>query len=192
MAVFVPNFKQDIFISYAHVDNEEMIGTGIKGWVRTLVNILEKQLAQKLGRADVFSLWIDYKSLPGNMPVTPDINEQLKSCAVFVPIISSGYIASEWCRLELKTFLETAGRNSGRMFMVENEFIERQEKKDKLDPLLEELLGYQFWVKNEDTSRIHTLGFPKPNPEREPEYYFQVSELANAIANKLKQMQTDT
>ncbi|MDM8565839.1 TIR domain-containing protein [Candidatus Halobeggiatoa sp. HSG11] len=191
MAVFVSGFKQDIFISYAPVDNEKIVGTNIEGWVTTLINTLEKELAKKLGSLDKFSLWIDYKSLSGNVPITENINEKLKSCAVFVPIVSSGYIASEKCKSQLKTFLEVAGRNSGRLFMVEHEFIEQQEKKEELDPLLEELQGYQFWMKNQDTNRINTLGFPKPNPEREPEYYLQITDLANSIVGKLKQMRNE-
>ena len=47
MSNYVPNYKNDIFISYAHVDNERLPGADA-GWVTTLVSALKKSLAQKV------------------------------------------------------------------------------------------------------------------------------------------------
>ncbi len=184
MPNYVPNYKHDIFISYAHVDNELLPGAE-KGWVTTLVNTLKKLLNQKLGRADSYSLWMDYK-LRGNEAVTPDIDEQLKQSATFVFILSSGYLASRWCRLEFYTFFQQAGEDSGRLFMVEYEPTARSE--GQLPEILK-LLGYPFWQRDEDTDEPRTLGIPKPHPDRDQEYYQQINKLATELANKLKQLQ---
>lgn len=187
MPAYVPNYQHDIFVSYAHVDNEPLAGSD-KGWVTTLITELKKLLSQKLGRVDAYSLWMDYR-LTGNRPVTPDIDEQVKSTASFVLILSPGYLASQWCVLEYTTFLQQIGANSWRIFLIEKDFIERDsiERDNKL-PGLRELRGYPFWVRNEDTGKIRTLGVPRPNPEREPEYYQLLDELATELTTTLNRL----
>lgn len=184
MPVYVPHYQHDIFVSYAHVDNEPLAGAD-KGWVTTLITGLKKLLGAKLGRADAYSLWMDYK-LSGYQPVTPDIDAQRKSTATFLLILSPGYFASPWCLLEFNTFLQQVGPGSGRIFMVEKDFIERENKL----PELQELRGYPFWVRSEETGKIRTLGVPRPNPDREPEYYQQLDELAEEVAKQLKYLKS--
>lgn len=179
MPVYVPNCRHDIFISYAHVDNIPFSGAE-KGWVTTLVSGLKILLGKKLGRPDAFSLWMDYE-LRGNTSVTPDINEQLDGCATLVLILSPGYLASQWCRLELSTFLAKVGQGSGRVFMVEHDYVERPAE-------LSDLLGYRFWVTNE-AGKPRILGLPKPNPE-EFEYYQKLDDLARQLTDKLKELKT--
>lgn len=184
MSSYISGYQHDVFVSYAHVDNEPLVGAD-KGWVTTLITELKKLLGQKLGRADAYSLWMDYK-LRGNQPVTPDIDAQLKSTATFLLILSPGYLASKWCVLEYTTFLQQVGPGSGRIFMVEKDFIEREHK-----PLeFQELLGYQFWGRHADTDRVRTLGIPRPNPDREPEYYQQLDDLATELASTLNLLKT--
>jgi hypothetical protein len=174
MSVYVPNSKHDIFVSYAHVDNEPLAGAK-NGWVTTLINGLKILLTKKIGRPDSFSLWMD-NELRGNVAVTPDITEHVEGSATILLILSPGYLASKWCRLELSTFLAKAGQNSGRVFLVEHDFVERPE-------VLSDLLGYKFWQLNESGHR-RILGFPKPNPE-EFEYYQKLDDLATQLLDQL-------
>ncbi len=185
MSTYVPNYKNDIFISYAHVDNEPFAGAD-KGWVTTLINGLKIELGRQLGRTDAYSLWMDYQ-LRGNEAVTPDIDEQLNNCATLVLIFSRGYLASSWCLLEMNTFLSKVGNGSGRIFIVEQDFIPREEK----PPEFQDLLAYPFWVRNSDTGRTRTLGIPKPNPDREPEYYQRLNDLARDLTDKLNQLKNE-
>jgi len=186
MSTYISGYQHDVFVSYAHLDNEPLVGSD-KGWVTTLITELKKLLGQKLGRADAYSLWMDYK-LRGNQLVTPDIEAQLKNTATFLLILSPGYLASKWCVLEYTTFLQQVGASAGRIFMVEKDFIEREQK-----PLeFQELLGYQFWGRHADTGRVRTLGIPKPNPEREPEYYQKLDDLATELASTLNRLKTQT
>lgn len=192
---YVPNYEHDIFVSYAHIDNEPLFDAQA-GWVTTLVNNLKNLLGIKLGcveagkaeagKTEVYSLWMDYK-LRGNEPVTPDIDKCLKSSATFLPILSTSYLASQWCRLEFETFLKQVGSGSGRIFMVEYHFMERREK----PPEFQELLGYPFWFR-EPTGRTRTLGIPIPNPQREPEYYHTLDDLAHQLASKLRELKIQT
>lgn len=186
MPVYVPNYKHDIFVSYAHVDNAPFAGAE-KGWVTTLIGELKNQLGRKLGRSEAYSLWMDYE-LRGNEPLTPDINEQLSNCATFLLIFSRGYLQSRWCRLEMNTFLAlSGGSSSGRIFMIEPDFISPEEKPSEF----QDLLGYPFWIKNSDTGRTNTLGIPKPNPSQQPEYYQKLNELASDLTSKLNQLRDE-
>ena len=67
---YVPGYKNDIFVSYAHVDNIPLSGSS-KGWVETFIDNLSTKLAQKIGRADLFKLWDD-RLLAQNAPLTPE------------------------------------------------------------------------------------------------------------------------
>ena len=61
---FIPGFKHDIFVSYAHIDDEPLAGSD-EGWVTTLVRKLKTRLAQRLGRSDAYSLWMDFELSKG-------------------------------------------------------------------------------------------------------------------------------
>lgn len=50
----------DIFVSYAHVDDEPLPGVE-QGWVRTFVAAFRTYLAQELGRRESVRLWMDYE-----------------------------------------------------------------------------------------------------------------------------------
>ena len=75
MPTYVPNYRHDIFVSYAHVD--DLIPPGAdQGWVTTLIAGLKIRLSQKLGRGDIFSLWKDEQLAP-NKPFSPEILQAL-------------------------------------------------------------------------------------------------------------------
>jgi len=104
-----------------------------------------------------------------------------------VLILSSGYLASSWCLLEMSTFLTNVSSGSGRIFIVEHDFIPREERPSEF----RELLGHPFWSRDSDTGQPRTLGIPKPNPEREPEYYQRLNALARQLAQKLHQLREE-
>jgi hypothetical protein len=117
----------DIFISYAHVDDEPLPGES-SGWVTTLVAYLKILLARKLGRKEHFSLWMDHQ-LAGNVPVTPQILSALQKSATIVIILSPGYLASLWCRLEMNSFLQAVKQRvdtGSRVFVVENDRVDQR------------------------------------------------------------------
>jgi hypothetical protein len=181
MATYAPHCRHDIFVSYAHVDNEPLGGADTR-WVTNLITGLKPLLGQKLGRADAYSLWMDYE-LRGHEALTPHILEQLQDTALFLLILSPGYLASEWCRRELSAFVARAGKAAGRLFVVERESIERPEE-------LQDILGYRFWVRNE-THAPRTLGVPKPIHD-EYEFYLRLDELARHIVDKLRQLRAQS
>ena len=187
--MFVPYYKYDIVISYAHVDNEPAVGVE-NGWVSTLAEGLKNRLAQKLGRREDFSLWMDYR-LSLHEPWTPEIMDALEHAAILVVILSPGYLASQWCQRERSAFLKMVRarpRSSARIFIVERDKIEESERPAEF----RELAGYRFWIVEREGKPPRILGDPKPNPD-DPKclpYYDQLNDLSNGLAEELKRLRS--
>jgi len=101
-------FDFDIFVSYAHVDDEMPLQSNPQGWVTTLTSHLKNKLDQKLGRHEAYALWMD-QELRGGQPITPNILAKVQRSAILLVVLSPGYVASEWCRRELDTFAIARG-----------------------------------------------------------------------------------
>jgi hypothetical protein len=181
---FVPGCRHDVFVSYAHVDDQPTPGTD-EGWVTTFVKGLRVLLTQKLGRQDACSLWVDHR-LSRNVEITPEIHGHLSSTAIFVVVLSQGYLASDWCRRERDSFLrviqERADRGR-RIFVVELDRMDDGER----PPELSDLLGYRFWVTDREGKPPRLLGMPKPHPG-EPVYYDVLNDLSHDLAKELRRL----
>jgi hypothetical protein len=98
---YVPGCCADVFISYAHRDNQD-------GWVTGL----KKRLTEKLnpflaGRAEV---WFDDRLAPG-VYFKQEIQQKLKDTPIFVAVISPSYLESEFSIIdELDWFQNQGGR----------------------------------------------------------------------------------
>lgn len=184
---FVPDYKHDIFVSYAHVDDMPFPGVD-KGWVTTLIETLEILLAQKLGRKEAYSLWMD-RQLSQHVNLTPEILDNLGKTATLLVILSPGYLASEWCLREKDTFLELVGdrQSSGsRIFIVERDQVGLDDRPEQFA----DLLGYRFWVQEGEGNPPRVLGAPWPDPKN-PEnmsYFDQLTRLATHLADELKHL----
>src|SRR4030095_7827590 len=181
MATDVPHYKHDIYVSYAHVDNEPLAGVDTR-WVTNLITGLKPLLGQKFGRADAYSLWMD-NTIRAYEAITPHLLEQVQDSAILLLILSPGYVASEWCCRELSTFVAKVGKEAGRVFIVEREPVDRPEA-------LQDILGYKFWVKDE-ADNPRTLGVPRPNYE-EFVYFQRLDALASQLVEKLKSLRAQS
>ncbi len=170
----------DVFVSYAHIDNEPL--PGIKhGWVTNFVEGLKITLAKEMGRKDKFSLWMDYEKLRGNHTVTPEIHSVLAEARTLVLFLSKSYLESSWCMDEFNTFAarpEAGG--GGRIFAVYVAPVEEE------PDVLQDLLNYKLWV--EDDGGHRTLGDPQPDPT-EHRYYDQLRALSRDLAETLSGIQ---
>ncbi len=186
---YVPGFDYDLFVSYASVDND-LIPSADVGWVDTLVRILTSGagLAGKLGRRDAFTYWIDKQSLRGNHEVNSHIPEQVKRSALLIVILSPGYLASKFCRLELQAFEETAGGVDGRIFVVNREPVV-EKKRIKLPDSVRTLRKYQFWELDRN-NKPRILGWPQPIASNADDrsYYQMIGDVCQEIADKLEEM----
>ena len=109
-----------VFVSYAHVDNRPFSGEE-KGWISHCVQHLRNVLDRRMGRAENYRLLMDIK-LKGNDSLTPELEKQVKEAETLVLFLSTGWLASDWCRKELALFTEEARkRQAGRIFVVKLE-----------------------------------------------------------------------
>ncbi len=179
---FVPGYKYDIFVSYAHVDDDLLPGAE-KGWVTTLVETLTTKLGQRLGRTYAYTLWKD-ELLKKREKITGQILDALQQSATIVVIFSPAYVASEWCVRELNSFLEfIKHRWEGRILLVQRYFVEDSEK----PPEFYDLKGFQFWERESEGKRIRVFGDPRPNPD-DVKYYQAVDDLTNELVDELHEL----
>jgi hypothetical protein len=170
-------YDHDIFVSYAHVDDEPLPG-GDQGWVTTLTTCVKTKLAQKLGRNDAYSLWMDYE-LRGGQPITPHILGRVQRSAMLLVVLSPGYIASDWCRRELETFAGLISEDQRRrMFVVELDRLDEAERPHHLA----DLKRSRFWAANQISGTPRPLG----HPLLDAEYYSAVDDLIREIVTELK------
>jgi hypothetical protein len=178
-------FQNDIFISYAHVDDRPFDATGSDqslGWAATLVRHLENYLAQEIGRAEGFTVWKDKYNLHGNDTLTTEIRTKLQETAVFIAILSPAYLASTWCRDEARSFTQHFASNlSGRVFVVEKAPL------DEASEVPQALTGrrnYRFWYLDGE-KKPRTFARPMSQQD-EIQYFRQVEDLARDIHKQLK------
>jgi hypothetical protein len=112
--------KNDVFLSYAHVDNISE-DESEKGWVERFERALRVRLLKLFGE-DV-SIWQDARKLGRAQDFDDEIKDALDGSRVLVALISNRYLKSDYCKLEIDTFDErvgdrTAGRRIPRVFPV--------------------------------------------------------------------------
>lgn len=184
---FVPGCEHDVFVSYAHIDNEPLSGAQ-QGWVTTFVRDVELVVRRKLfDRPKDFDLWMDHE-LVGNRPFSADIQQAVDKTATLLVIMSPPYLASDWCRREREAFrtaLRDKARAGTRIFVVETDRIDDREH--RVPPEFTDLLPYRLWVEDGPARTPRTLGLPVPTPG-ELEYYSRVNQLALEIAQELQRL----
>ena len=184
---FVPGFKYDVFVSYAQVDDIPDIDSQ-PGWVTNLVQKLSSRLAQQLGGAETFKLWMDRKQedgLGGNEPINEKIQDTMEGTAIMVVIMSPAYLRRKWCQLELAAFseaVEKVQRSKGRIFIVERENVDQTER----PPELQNLRGYRFWI-DQNGEGHRTLGVPVPTADERP-YWDALTRLSSELATELEEI----
>ena len=171
---YVTGFDQDVFISYAQVDNQPLDRNGKEVcWVTYLKEQLQKRVDQKLGRKGAAEIWMDLDNLAGNECVTPAIASAIAKTAALVVVLSDGYLNSVWCQKEIRSFVQSAGAE-GRLFVVhlaEIPLLDRPEE-------IRDLIGFHFFDK-EKKAELDPFG---------AEYPTAILKLREKLAGKLIEM----
>ena len=188
MSAFVAGYENDIFVSYAWVDNEPIQGIDV-GWVSHLVSTLANILAQTLGRADLFELWMDKNRDNHPVRLTPELFERVERSATLLTVLSPGYLQSPWCMKELACFI--AKMNSGSKVSLRSIFdVEKTVRRVARPKALQDNIAYPFWYKDSD-GRIRTLGLPGFRPE-ETQYYYKIQDIVDDMTDVLDQLREDS
>src|SRR5688572_24038597 len=100
---YVPGCVTDVFISYAHLDNEVPADSGKPGWVTQFRDRLQIALNMQLGqRAEI---WFDARLASGES-LDRSIDRQIRGAATILAIVTPSYLESKWCQRELMAFVD--------------------------------------------------------------------------------------
>lgn len=184
------NFEKDIFISYAHIDNEPLV-EGDKGWISEFHRALEVRLAQLLGERP--KIWRDTK-LDGNHNFNDEIVSQFPKIALLISIITPRYVKSEWCVKELIEFKKASDQNIGleinnksRIFKV----IKTPVEIDKHPEDIQGLLGYDFFWIDEETKRVKEFSKVFGN-DNQQHYWSKLDDVAHDIVSLLEDLKAES
>ena len=142
------NFEQNLFISYAHIDDQPL-SPGEKGWITRFHATLKAILSMRLGREA--KIWRDEK-LQGNDVFSNEIVAQFRQSAVLISVVTPRYLNSEWCTREAREFCQTADKTGGllvgnksRVFKVIKTPVDNREAESR-PPHLKDLIGFEFFA----------------------------------------------
>lgn len=183
-----PGLADEIFISYAHLDNESP-KPGMTGWVTRFHHALEVRVAQVRGQKP--KIFRDPK-LQGNDVFADVLVDRIQQCGILVSILSPRYLKSEWCSRELTEFYNTqqkagklvVGDHKARVFKI----VKTSISFDKMPEEVQALIGYEFFKLNEK-------GRPQEldeiyGPEAEYAFWARLNDLAYDIAGLLDLLET--
>jgi hypothetical protein len=150
------NFDAEAFLSYAHLDNANLI-EGHPGWIDGLHRKLEIRVGELLGKEP--HIWRD-PELRGNELFAPSLMDRLHHVAVFLAVVSPRYVLSDWTRKELAEFWKAAERQGG--LHVQNKARVFKVMKTKVDlekqpTELRGLLGYEFFRIDPRTGKVREM-----------------------------------
>jgi hypothetical protein len=184
------NFNQNLFISYAHIDDQPLT-PGEKGWITRFHSTLKAILSMRMGREA--KIWRDEK-LQGNDVFSSEIVAQFNQSAALVSIVTPRYLNSEWCTREANEFCQTAQQSGGlvvgnksRVFKVIKTPVDAQES-ESLPAHMKDLLGFEFFA-YKDGAPLELD--PDYGPEYSQLYKQKVAILAQDIAQLLKTLQAE-
>jgi hypothetical protein len=180
-------FSDDVFISYAHLDNQALTA-GSEGWISSFADALGKRLGEVMGKPP--RIWRDPK-LQGNDVFADELAARFRQAATLVSVLTPRYLASDWCQRELTGFWQAAAQTGGavlghkaRVFKVVKTPVEPQRVPAPVQPLL----GYEFYRLQPGNGR--PLEFNKVyGPEAERDFWVRLNDLAYDIADLLKQLE---
>ena len=181
-------FEQSLFISYAHIDDQPLT-PGQQGWITRFHATLEALLSMRLGRKA--QIWRDEK-LQGNDIFADEIVAQFRQTAAFVSILTSRYLASEWCTRELKEFCDSAQHSGG--LIVDNKSRVFKVIKTPVDTdaalpaAMKDVLGYDFYAMNEgsplELDSAYGQEFAQVYNQRVAKLAWDVAQLLKTLADE--------
>lgn len=179
----------DVFISYAHADNEIPLNASIDtGWIGVLAtnlntgpNVLKKRI------------FIDYQLKPGD-EFSDTLIDKVTNSKLLVLFLSQNYAKSDWCGKELTHFIQAHSTNPEKPVDV---FVVELFPYEQLIGLPENIrnirkhnIHAKFWVQPVDGSVPILAGYPTPNDNDDKvriHYWNSLNALRMAIDARLTQ-----
>jgi len=110
---YVPSFEHDIFISYAHADDDVATGTTrVTDFHRDLVSRLKIRLGARAFHKPEEWVFFDRTGLNAGDQLNPRLERAARRSAIMISLLSPSYLQADWCIREVEWFLE--GRRMAR------------------------------------------------------------------------------
>jgi hypothetical protein len=184
---FVPGYEYDVFVSYAHIDNEPVV-EGNLGWVDFFETLFRQRLRVRLGSADVKIFRDPHLQLVGDF--SDQIVQTLNSSAAFISILSPRYVDSDWCVREIEKFCDLTGTNRI-IKIVKTAYDEpAPERARAILEKLKNILDCRFYNEDEQTGRFNDLQ-PEIDKADIPAALDKVDAIVQDLTRLLKQLRTD-
>ena len=135
---YLEKTKNDVFISYSHVDNAEDLDG--QQCISLIVRQLRSILQQRLSREGVEVFW-DASHLKANQKLDTTLMEEVEHSAIMVAIVSPAYHSGDYTIAELEAFLKQPGAED-RLFVFE---VLPSGSDDAQHPVLREHKRFEFW-----------------------------------------------
>ncbi|MCB1895069.1 MAG: toll/interleukin-1 receptor domain-containing protein [Zoogloeaceae bacterium] len=159
---FSNHWRNDVFVSYAHTDNE--IGPSGVRWVSQFTQYLDTSLKQRLGCGDCLRVFFDKRDLSSNQELASTLDE-VRHSAIFIAITTPSYVNGSWTRRELEAFTEQA-QFQDRLFVIE---MSPLDSLGDYPPPIDTKPRAKFWHRPTAESRV-----PLPlDPQIDPQLYTQ-------------------
>lgn len=186
---FLREFEEDIFISYAHIDNQPL-AEGLKGWITSFHQALEIRLGQLLGDEPEF--WRDESKLRGNDYFDDTIVMRLPRIAILITVLTPRYVKSDWCLKEVKEFYKVAEQTGGvrisdksRIFKV----VKTPVPTERHPQELQSMLGYEFYQLDPTTGKPREFVF-NSGQSADINYWAKLDDLAYDIYQLMETIKT--
>ncbi len=180
------SFESDIFISYAHADNQPW-GPENDNWISSFDTALQTRLTQLLGRPP--TIWRDNK-LKGTDEFGREIVDQFPRTRILLLVLSPNYMTSEWCQKELKAFVDSALASAGPDMGNQPRIckIIKTHVAHEAHPVeIAGSLGWDFFLKDSD-GRFQEFKSYTQSPYCS-DYWKKLEEAADDLAKLIKKME---
>ena len=111
--------KYDAFISYRHCLPDSEIASRLQKKLESFR--LPKDIAQKIGRTRLKSVFLDETELSVSDDLSVELNTALLNSEYLIAICSPEYLKSKWCMREIQTFLQYKGRKKILLVLADGE-----------------------------------------------------------------------
>jgi hypothetical protein len=169
--VFVPGHPHDLFLSYAHADEQ---------WVEAFRAAVAQGLRERLGFP--VALWQDKRDIEFTSAWPSEIDEAVQQTAAFLAVCSPSYFTSNWCAKEIEKFLKHHGGSIAGLKIAGSglhrlAIVVKNPSDDKLhEDFYPELQNISFFTGKE----VHTPG--------QPAYIAKLNECVSGLAELLRTM----
>lgn len=187
---YTNSFDHDVFISYAHSDNQ-LDGNGDDtGWVTRFEQQLSARLHKYMGKPP--AIWRDDRQLKRSQLFDAEIEKNVNGAGVMIALISPSYLHSDYCEQELQWFGEKTQSDP---------FGLQVENQSRIFPVRLYNIPFDEWPSHcQGTSGFNffrgegkTLGRPlaPSSPEFEDEIYRLIEEL-RTILTQIQNREVET